>query len=79
MLQHAPRLALVVCVHDAVSQSQLTSQMLEKEAMYSACFCTSRELRGPRSGGVSACRVAMCCCPPSKRHTRQQGSRVKGF
>lgn len=39
--------------------SQHTSQMLEKEAMYSACFCTSRLLRGPSSAGVRACLVAM--------------------
>lgn len=30
--------------------------------MYSACFCTSRLLRGPRSAGVRACLVAMLHC-----------------
>lgn len=33
--------------------------MFEKEAMYSACFCTSRVLRGPKSAGVRAWPVAM--------------------
>src|SRR5690242_11691942 len=46
---------------------QLTSHILEKEAMYSACFCTSRELRGPRSTGVTAWRVAISrCLAPGK-------------
>lgn len=74
MVMHAPMLHAVgpqACAHSWVPHvhadqrlvTRRTSQILENDLMYSACFPTNSDERGPRSAGVTASTASRCPTP----------------